>query len=109
MSQSQWSKLERGRFDKTSWLPAISVCYGVSVQWLHDGTGPKFMPKSVREAREREAIAQAWPDLAQLIDHISPKQRQSLAAIAIIAAQGRLTDEDVEILAQTARALAARR
>jgi transcriptional regulator with XRE-family HTH domain len=109
MSQSQWSKLERGRFGKTSFLPAIAAGYGVSVEWLLDGTSPKYTPRTSREARDRDLVGRRVPELARHLDRLSPKQRASVTDVVAAIVEGQLSCDDIELLRETARRLAARR
>ena len=117
-------------------LISISTVTGFNPKWLQTGTGPmrpashvgpvipadRPIPSSFRSEPEapqepgREAAplpssasSSALPDLATLLGAASPRSRTAMERIAEAAKDGRLTEDDLELLAQIAARIEGRK
>jgi len=89
-----------GRIDKTH-LPIIANITGSRLEWLLTGQGPM-------RSDETPTQEQAESLIGYLKDRVSPRSKQVLLSIQQKAADGKLTDEDLEALEIMAERLAAK-
>ncbi|SEH87235.1 hypothetical protein SAMN05216535_2390 [Stutzerimonas xanthomarina] len=82
-------------------LRALAGWLNVRAEWLEYGVGPMLasadsLAAGVAENRPARDIAAGQVNMLAMI--ATPRSRQILERIAMAAAQGRLTDDDVELL-----------
>lgn len=112
MSQSQWSKLERGEGPKTPFetITRIAEHYGVRAEWLRDGVEPKFMPRHQPATVEHPRHRAPRPrEVSERIADVSARQLETVARVVDACADGKLSDSDLEALEAVLQRLTARR
>ena len=99
-----------GTTQRSRYLPEIARETGCRLEWLLTGVGPKRLFGPEAEIRQNPPAAYEAPtpisaEIERLLGDTTPRSQTALRRIAAAAAAGRLTDDDVEVLAQLAKRL----
>lgn len=100
------SQLENGQSLKSAYITSIARVCGVNPLWLAEGIG-EMLPNSERGGTNT-TVAEATCRAEDVANLASPRSSAVLNQIATAAAEGRLTDDDLELLGVIADRLESR-
>ena len=97
-----------GTTQRSRYLPEIARETRCSLDWLLTGVGPKRLYGPEAEIAEGQSAPDYHSDsvsveIQRLLAVSTPRSQSALTRIAEAAAQGRLTDEDLELLERVAK------
>lgn len=104
VGQGSISKIERGDQETSTFDIELADALNVSPNWLKTGN-PDYAPEWLG-GKEKNANSQPdIPDISNLMPTASPRTQAMLKAIDQAYQEGRLTDEDLDLLESIARRL----
>lgn len=97
VKQQNIQQLEDGAVKRPRYLPELADALGVNLKWLLTGHGPKRLGGEAEDAGDSGQVLQI---IRRMEGKVTPRSRRTLLRLEKIAIEGKMTDEDWELVEQ---------